>query len=271
MYLDAEHGVLARQLRHILRGKRDVHVPLLPHGGARHLLLKAGDKVAAAQQQGILLALAALEGHAVHEALEVQHHLVAHGGAVRVLHVGIGAGVFLQRRLGIVAAQLHLRVHGGQPLVLPQLHLRVQVDDGGEGIAVRADLLHRQGGRAGDLDIALADGLHQRGGIGVVHRLLIEELRAVLLFDVLPRGLPTDGAHGLHALVAPRQRSLPCVPVHRDGQAHLPLFGDVLPLDDLHAVSSYTYIEKYITDCRKTCPATDIGGKDSVKGLFSTS
>ena len=185
-----------------------------------------------------------------------------------MLHVGIGAGVFLQRRLGVVAAQLHLRVHGGQSLVLPQLHLRVQVDKGGEGIAVRADLLHRQGGRAGDLDIALADGLHQRGGIGVVHRLLIEKLRAVLLFDVLPRGLPADGAHGLHALVAPRQRSLPCVPVHRDGQAHLPLFGDVLPLDDLHAVSSYTYIEKYITDCRKTCPATDIGGKDRVKGLF---
>ena len=83
--LDVEHRVLARQLRGILGGEGDGNVPLAAHGQPGHLLLKPGDEVAAAQQQGILLRLAALKGYAVHEALKVQHHLVAHGGLLRVL------------------------------------------------------------------------------------------------------------------------------------------------------------------------------------------
>ena len=90
-----EHRVLAGQLRDVLRGEGDLYVALLAHGGAGHLLLKAGDEVAAAQQQGILLALAALKGHAVHKALEVQRHLVAHGGSFRMLHIGVGPGVLI--------------------------------------------------------------------------------------------------------------------------------------------------------------------------------
>ena len=48
--LDVEHCVLARQLRGVLGGEGDGDVPLVAHGHAGHLLLKPGDKVAAAQQ-----------------------------------------------------------------------------------------------------------------------------------------------------------------------------------------------------------------------------
>ncbi len=238
MYLDAEHRVLAGQFGDVFRGERHLHVPLLAHGGAGYLLLKAGDEVAAAQQQGILLALAALERHAVHEALKVQRDLVAHGGLLRVPDGGVLLRVLGQRGLGIIAAELHLRIDGGKALVLPQLHLRVQVDNGGEGVAVGADGLHRQGGGTGDLDVVLADGLHQRLGIGVVHRVLVQELGAVFLLDVLTGGLALHGEHGLHALIAACQGLLPCLLIHGDGQAYLALFGDVLPHDDLHTVTS---------------------------------
>ena len=83
--LDVEGGILARQLRHILGGEGDVDIPLLLRADARYLLLEAGDKHPAAQQQGIAFALAAFEGYAVHEALEVQRDLVAHGGPVLLL------------------------------------------------------------------------------------------------------------------------------------------------------------------------------------------
>ena len=60
-------------------------IPLLLRADARYLLLEAGDKHPAAQQQGIAFALATLEGYAVHEALEVQRDFVAHGGPVLLL------------------------------------------------------------------------------------------------------------------------------------------------------------------------------------------
>ena len=234
MYLDAEGGVLTGQLRRVGGGEGDVYIPLLVHTGACHLLLKAGDKVAAAQQQGIALPLAALEGHAVHKALEVQHHLVAHGGAVGVRHIQMGAGVLLQRGLGVLLGQLSLRVHGAEPLVLPQLHLGVQVDEGGKDIPVGADLLHRQGGGTGDGDILPADGLHQRLRVGLVHGLLIEEVAAVDGLDLLAGRLALHGTQGLDAVVAVHQRLLPCVAVHGHRQAHLTVFRNVFTLFDLH-------------------------------------
>ena len=211
-----------------------MYIPLLVHTGACYLFLKAGDKVAAAQQQGIALPLAALEGHAVHKALEVQHHLIAHGGAVGVRHIQVGAGVLLQRGLGVLLGQLGLRIHGAETLVLPQLHLGVQVDEGGKDIPVGADLLHRQGGGTGDGDILPADGLHQRLRVGLVHGLLIETVGAVGGFDLLAGGLALHGAQGLDAVVAVHQRVLPCAAVYGDGQAHLTVFRDVFTLFDLH-------------------------------------
>ena len=234
---DAERGVLAGQFRRVGGGEGDVDIPLLADAGAGHLLLEAGDEVAAAQQQGIVLALAALEGHAVHEALEVQHHLVAHGGAVGMLGGHVGAGILLHSGLGVLLGQLGLGIHGAEALVLPQLHLGIQVDEGGEREAVGADLLHRQGGGAGDGDVLPADGLHQRLGIRLVHGLLIEKVGAVGGLDLLAGRLPLHRAQGLDAVVAVHQRGLPCVAVYGDGQAHLTVFRDIFTLFDLHGGS----------------------------------
>ena len=92
-----------------------------------------------------------------------------------------------------ITGELGIFPRGGQALVLAQLHLRIQVDEGGEGVAVWADGLHVQGGRGGDLDVLGGDGLHQCGGEGLVHRLLIEQIVAVCLFQRLTGSL----AHGV--------------------------------------------------------------------------
>ena len=234
VYLDMERGVFPGQLRRVGGGEGDMDVPLLTGAGTGHLLLEAGNEVAAAQQQGIALALAALKGHAVHEALKVQHHLVAHGGAVGVLNGHVSPGVLLQRGLRVLLGQLRRRIHGAEPLVLAQLHLGVQVDEGGEREAVGSDALHRQGGRAGDGDVLPADGLHQCLRVCLVHGLLIEKVGAVGGFDLLAGGLALHGAQGLDAVVAVHQRVLPCAAVYGDGQAHLTVFRDVFTLFDLH-------------------------------------
>ena len=239
MDLDVERGVLARQLRRVGGGEGHMDISLLACTGAGHLLLKAGDEIAAAQQQGIALTLAALEGHTVHEALKVQHHLVAHGGTVGMLLGHVGAGVLLQRGLGVLLGQLRLGVHGAEALVLAQLYLGVQVDESGKGEAIRANVLHRQGGGAGDGDVLLSDGIHQRLGIRLVDGLLIQEIAAVDGLDLLTGGFALHGAQGLDAVVAVHQRVLPCAAVHGYGQAHLAVFRNVLAFFDLHGRSSF--------------------------------
>lgn len=135
-------------------------IPLLLRADARYLLLEAGDEHPAAQQQGIAFALATLEGYAVHEALEVQSDLVAHGGPVLLLLHQMLRQEALDGLVGVIVGELGIFPRGGQALVLAQLHLWVQVDEGGEGVAVWADGLHVQGGRGGDLDVLGGDGLH---------------------------------------------------------------------------------------------------------------
>ena len=232
--LHLEHRVLARQLRRVLRGEGHLHVPLLPHGHACHLLLKAGDEHAAAQQQGILLPLAAGKGHAVQKALEVDGHLVAHGGLVRVLLHQVVLQKVPDGLLRVLGGQLHRAVGGGQALVLPQCHLRVQVDESGEGEAVAVDGVHVEGGGAGQLDVLRGDGVHQRLGVHGVHRLLVQEVAAVGRLQLLPCHLTVHREHGLYALIGVHQGLLPHVLFHLNGQLHLALLGQILAVQYGH-------------------------------------
>ena len=78
--LHMEHNGLAGQLGGIVFGEGDVDILLLTGLHADELILKAGDKAAGADLQIEVLALAAVESHAVVEALEVD------GGGVALLH-----------------------------------------------------------------------------------------------------------------------------------------------------------------------------------------
>lgn len=225
--LDVERGVLARQLRRVGGGEGHMDISLLACTGAGHLLLKAGDEIAAAQQQGIALTLAALEGHTVHEASKsstTSSPMAARSGC---------SSVMWARAYSSSAAWCPPRtappgVHGAEALVLAQLYLGVQVDESGKGEAIRANVLHRQGGGAGDGDVLLSDGIHQRLGIRLVDGLLIQEIAAVDGLDLLTGGFALHGAQGLDAVVAVHQRVLPCAAVHGYGQAHLTVFRNVL-------------------------------------------
>jgi len=221
-----------------------VDIPLLLRADARYLLLEAGDKHPAAQQQGIAFALAAFEGYAVHEALEVQRDFVAHGGPVLLLLHQMLRQETLDGLVGVVVGELDILPRGGQALVLTQLHLRVQVDEGGEGVAVWADGLHVQGGRGGDLDVLGGDGLHQCGGEGLVHRLLIEQIVAVCLFQrltgSLAHGVALHRVQGLDLLIGVVQGLLPRITLHGDGQAQLAV-GQLLFLLQDHGDSSISF------------------------------
>ena len=221
-----EHRVLARQLRGILGGEGDGNIPLAVHGQPGHLLLKSGDEVAAAQQQGILLRLAALKGYAVHEALKVQHHLVAHGGLLRVLLGEMILQVFPDGGGNIVVGQLHLGPGGGETLVLPQLHLRVEVDKGAEYIALGPDGLHGQLRGPGHADVLLAHGLHQSDGEGVIHRILVKHIGSVLFLHLLPggQGAVLLGKQRLAPLIGLLQRLFPGLLFHLNGQHHPAVF-----------------------------------------------
>ena len=82
--LDLEGGVLAGQfLSLVFLGELDVDVELVASLVADNLLLEAGDEGAAAQDQSVVLSLAALESLAVDKALEVD------GGGVAVLSLAV--------------------------------------------------------------------------------------------------------------------------------------------------------------------------------------
>ena len=99
MQLDLERSGLARQLLSlILLGERDVHLELLAGLMAGNLLLKARNELAGAQRQGKMLALAALESHAVHKALEVDIRDVA---VLSLALTGNDAGVALTHALDL--------------------------------------------------------------------------------------------------------------------------------------------------------------------------
>ena len=223
-----EHSILAGQLRCICLGEGDSDVALLAHADAGYLLFKTGNEHTAAQHQRILLGLAAFKGDTVHKALKVQRDLVAHSGAVHLFFQRVGAAVVRERLIHIVIGQFGILPVGAQALILAQLHLGVQIHDGGEGIAIGTDLLHVQLGGTGDEDILTGDGIHQRLRIGGVDRLLIQCIGAVSgLQRLAGRSAGRIALHrevGLGGGIYIVQRLLPRTAIHGDGQFDAAVF-----------------------------------------------
>ena len=185
-----DHG-LAGKLRGVLLGEGDVDVLLLTGLHAGHLLLKAGDKAVGTQHQAVVLTLAAVEGHAVLEALEVDDGGVAVLGlAVHADKAAVAVRQLLQALVHILVGDGHHGAGSGEALVLAQGHLGIEGHHGGEGIAVLGDLVFQVDlGIAHKVQVLLLHSLHEGGSPGGLHGILIEDALAVSVLDHLAGGL----------------------------------------------------------------------------------
>ena len=134
--------------------------------------------------------------------------------------------ILLYGGVDIVIGQLRCGTGGGQALVLSQLHLRVEVNEGGEGVPLGADGQNIQLRRAGHADVLLPHGLHQRHGESAVYRVLIKHIIAVLFFHLLPGGQGTVLLlkQSFALLIRVIERLFPCILFHLDGQYHPAVF-----------------------------------------------
>ena len=184
-----DHG-LAGQLRRVVLGEGNVDILLLAGLHADQLVLETGDKAAGADLQIEVFALAAVESHAVVEALEVD------GGGVALLHgavhgdqTAVAVRHLFQPSVHIGSSHLDLRLRRLQALVLAQLHLRVYGHGALEHHTVLGAALQLHLGIADDLQLLLLHG----GLIGVgqqdVHCFFIEDLCAVHALDHLAGSL----------------------------------------------------------------------------------
>ena len=131
--LDLEHHSLAGQvLCMVALREGDVDVEFVACLVAQDAVLKAGDHAAAAQLHGLVLCGAALEGHAVQQALKVHvHHVALHGRALVGHQLGGGIAAALQHRVDLLVG------HGGSDALhhktggLGQVQLRLQGHGGG--------------------------------------------------------------------------------------------------------------------------------------------
>ena len=206
MNMALEHRGLALQLLGmVILGEGDVDLRILAGGGADELDLKAGDEGVGADLQAVLLILAALEGHAVDEALVIQHHGIPElGGAVSGLDGGVAVAELIDLHIHLGGVDLGLLPHGGQALILTQLHLGIEhgVDIQGEGLI----LLHLGvlNGRAGhDLQFLFLHGEIIGLGSQVVDGLLMEHALPVHGFHDLAGRLALAEAGDLDALSVP--------------------------------------------------------------------
>ena len=185
-----EHHGLAGQLGGVVLREGDVDVLLLAGLHADKLLLEAGHEAAGADLQIEILALAAVEGHAVVEALEVDVGGIALlDGALHGHQTAVAVSHLLQTCVDVGSGHLDLRLGGLQPLVLAQLHLGIHGHGALEHHAVLGAGLQLHLGIAHRLQtLFLHSGLV---GIGQddIHSLLIEDLCAVHLLDDLAGGL----------------------------------------------------------------------------------
>ncbi len=193
-----EHHGLAGQVRVVVLGEGDVDVLLLADAHAGDLILKAGNKLAGTDLQIKAVALAAVEGHAVQEALEVDVGNVALGNSpvLHGHHAAVAVGHLLDPALHVLISDGDLGLGGLDTLVLAQSDLGVHRHGGleGETLLAHAQQLHL--GIAHHLQLLLLDG----GGIGVgqglVHGLFVEDAGAVHVLDHLAGGFA--GAEARH-------------------------------------------------------------------------
>ena len=185
-----EHHGLARQLRGVVLRERDVDILLLAGLHADELILEAGDEAAGTDLQIEVLALAAVEGHAVVEALEVDVGGVAllHG-ALHGHQTAVAVGHLLQAGGHIGSGHLDLRLGRLKSLILAQLHLGIHGHGALEHHAVLGAALQLHLGITHDVQLLLLYGVL----IGVrqedIDGFLIEHFRAVHLLDDLAGSL----------------------------------------------------------------------------------
>ena len=181
----------------VVLGEGDIQVLLLADLHADDLVLKAGDKLAGADLQVKVVALAAVEGHAVHEALEVDvGHVALLNLALHADHAAVAVRHLLQAGVDIGSQDLHLRLGGLDPLVLAQGHLGVHGHGGLEGEALLAHLQQLHLGIAHHLQLLLLDGGAVGVGQGGVDGLLVEDGLAVHALDHLAGRLAgTEAGH----------------------------------------------------------------------------
>ena len=190
MNLHLEDNSLTGQFGVIVLGEGDVQLLLVAGFGTHELLLEAGDEGTGAQLQAVALGLAAIEGLAVQEALEVNHHSIAVLG--RPLH-GHHAGGTVDEGLELVVDVLirdgDLGLLSSQALVLAQLHLGSDGDQGLEGQALLAHIHDLHLGPRHGIQLLLLNRLGIGLGVQVVDSILIKHAGAVHALDDLPGGL----------------------------------------------------------------------------------
>ena len=198
-----EHDGLTGQILVVVLGEGDVDVLLLAGAHADHLLLKAGDKLSGAKLQVEVLALAALEGNAIVEALEVDVGGVAHlGGTLHGLRGGHILGHTVQFGLHLLVGNSGLSLLHLQALVLAQRNLGVDFSGQGQGhAAVLANLHIGQAGTADGLQaLLLRNGKVINLGENLFQTVFVENVSAVHGLDHLPGGLALTEA-GNHDLL----------------------------------------------------------------------
>ena len=224
-----DHG-LAGQIRMIVLGEGDVQILLVAGLGAHQLLFEAGDEAVGTQLQAVVLTLAAVEGLAVQETLEVDDHGVAFLGlALHAHETGVAVGELLEALVHVSGGDLHLVLGSREALVLAQRDLGIHGSSGLEGEAVlRALAHHLHGGIAHDLELLL---LHS-GLIGIGERnidgFLEKHLCAVHALDHLAGGLAGTEARDIdllaHLLICLFDGSLKLRRTHLNGQRDLTFF-----------------------------------------------
>ena len=175
----------------VLLREGDGNLELLAGGVAGYLLLKAGDKLVGAQHQGVLLPLAAGEGHPVQKALKVDLGGVPLGGGA-VVHVdqaAVAVGHPVQLPLDLPVLHSAVGAHPLQALVVAQRNLGADRDLGHKGVALAVYLLELHVGPVHRLQAGLLQGLVVGVGIGHVDGVLVEVLLAHHLHHHGPGGL----------------------------------------------------------------------------------
>ena len=198
-----EHDRLTRQVLVIVLGEGNVDVLLLAGGHADHLLLKARNKLAGAQLQVKIVALAALKGHAVVKALEVDVGGVSHLGSP--LHGLSGSHILghpVQLGLNLSVRNGNLSLLHFQALVLAQGDLGIDLGGQGQGHdVVLADLHISQAGTADGLEaLLLGNGKIIDLGEDLIQAVLVEHVGAVHSLDHLPGSLALAEAGDLDVL-----------------------------------------------------------------------
>ena len=184
--LDLEHSSLASQFGSlILGGEGNIHVELFASGVAHDLILKAGDEAAAAQSQAVVLSLAALESHAIDEALEVDISDVAVlSSALTGQLTGIALLHTLQLSFNSLVRNSMDSLFNCQTIVAANLDFRLDSDLDGQGDTVGLISRVNSDLRTADrLNASFLDSSLESLGEQLIDGIIGKDISAVHLLD----------------------------------------------------------------------------------------